>query len=316
MGLRLSPGIRYQLIQNTLEASNNTISVTRLCDLAGVSRSGFYKWLKNEPNRERKETQDLTDFMLIKRAFNYRGYKKGARSIHMVLLHRGIVMNVKKIRRLMKKYGLSCPIRRPSSYRNYYQENKVFSNTLNRNFKQAPRKVLLTDITYLIYAHGHCYLSTVIDAMTREVLAYRVSDSLEIQFVLDTVEELVEKYACQLDDSTIIHSDQGVHYTSKMFIEKIRTVGIIQSMSRRGNCWDNSPQENFFGHLKDEIKLFVSQAKTPKEVQQIVEDWIDYYNNERYQWDLLKLSPVQYYNYLKTGEDPLKEYRSTKNTGD
>ena len=110
----------------------------------------------------------------------------------------------------------------------------------------------------------------------------------------------------ELDAETIIHSDQGCHYTSVKFIQIIKDVGLRQSMSRKGNCWDNSPQESFYGHMKDEIDL--SKCATFEEVKTIIDDWICYYNTERYQWDLAKLSPDEYYEYVTTGEYPLPIY--------
>ena len=189
--------------------------------------------------------------------------------------------------------------------------NHVAPNVLKRNFLQGkPRKVLLTDITYLFYKTGKCYLSTILDAMTREVLAYRLSESLEVDFVIDTVDALIQKHRCTLDNTTIVHSDQGCHYTSNAFIQKLKDHQFVQSMSRKGNCWDNAPQESFFGHMKDEIRDAVSCAVSLETVQQIVDDQMDYYNNDRYQWQLLKLSPAAYCGYLMTGVYPLPLYSS------
>ena len=187
------------------------------------------------------------------------------------------------------------------------QSSHVAKNIVNRNFHKAPRKVLLTDITYMFYkGHNCCYLSTIIDAFTHEILAYELSDTLRVDFVLRTVDDLIAKYGCELDCETIIHSDQGVHYTSKAFIEKLRDEEFVQSMSRKGNCWDNAPQESFFGHMKDEIAELVAACDTFEQVTAVVDDWMDYYNMDRYQWDLEKLSPREYYRYRQTGVYPLK----------
>ena len=185
--------------------------------------------------------------------------------------------------------------------------SNVAPNLVQRNFHGfGPRKILLTDITYLFYKGGKCYLSTILDAMTREILAYRLSPSLEVSFVLETVDALVRDYGSQLDNTTIVHSDQGCHYTSCAFIQKLRDSEFLQSMSRKGNCWDNAPQESLFGHMKDEIRDAVSCCCSFGSVQEIIDDQMDYYNNDRYQWDLLKLSPREYYGYLTTGIYPLQ----------
>ena len=169
--------------------------------------------------------------------------------------------------------------------------------------------MLLTDITYLFYSDLRCYLSTVLDAFTHEILAYSVSMSLKVDFVLETIDMLVMKHGCTLDDTTIVHSDQGCHYTSKAFIEKLKDARFVQSMSRRGNCWDNAPQESFFGHMKDEVAEIISKSRSFDAVKAQIEDWIDYYNRDRGQWELLKLTPCEFYDYLLTGVYPLPVFQ-------
>lgn len=286
------------------------LTVSMLCDIAKVSRSGYYNWVKSEDIRVKKEGQDRKDFEIILEVYKYRGYDKGARGIYMRLLHMNppIIMNIKKIRRLMKKYKLFCPIRKANPYRRMakaLKTNNVADNILNREFKDhGPRMVLLTDITYIPYANTRCYLSVILDAFTKEVLSYVLSASLEVDFVLETINILIEKHGISLSTETLVHSDQGCHYTSYSFIQILKDKQLRQSMSRKGNCWDNAPQESFFGHMKDEIDL--SKCKTFEDVKIIINDWIDYYNHERYQWGLAKLSPVEFYNYVITGEYPLK----------
>ena len=308
---------KYEIIRNAICRDNNLLSISKMCELAKVSRSGYYEWLHAEPYRMEREENDRADFELILEAYKHRGYAKGARSIYMRLLHLGIRMNLKKIRRLMRKFGLKCPYRGPNPYRQMskaLRTNTVFPNKVNREFLAGgARKVLLTDITYIFYDTGVCYLSTILDAFTREILAYELSRSLDVSFVLKTVAELVEKHGSTLDDTTVVHSDQGCHYTSKAFIKAIRDNHFVQSMSRKGNCWDNAPQESFFGHMKDEIKYEIALMKTFDEVKAKIDDWIDYYNNDRYQWDLLKLSPNEYYRYVVTGSSPLNAWGSAPN---
>lgn len=318
MGIQAAPQVKYQLIRQATERDSNLLCVSELCAIAGVSRSGYYRWLSAAPVRAARENADRQDFTRILDAYHYRGYEKGARSIHMRLLHQSqpICMNVKKIRRLMKKYGLYCPIRGQNPYRKMMRDMRtshVAANVVQRDFlSRGVRKVLLTDITYLYYRGGVCYLSTILDACTREILAYRLSTSLKVDFVLETVNALVRDHGNTLDHETIIHSDQGCHYTSLAFIERLKDEQFVQSMSRKGNCWDNAPQESFFGHMKDEIANEISSCQTFEKVKSVVEDWMDYYNNERYQWDLQKLSPREYYVFLTTGYDPLAQYHSNQ----
>jgi len=280
-----------------------------LCEIAGVSRSGYYNWVSSERKRIEKEIQDRADFELILAAYTHRGYDKGAQGIYMRLLHMEppVIMNVKKIRRLMKKYGLICEIRKANPYRRMakaIKTNTVADNLVKRQFEShGPRKVLLTDITYIPYRGIFCYLSTIMDAYTKQILSYVLSESLEVDFVLETVNQLIEKHGISLTTKTIIHSDQGCHYTSCSFIQLVKDKGLRQSMSRRGNCWDNAPQESFFGRMKDHIKL--KECESFEEVKKVIDDWMDYYNNDRYQWKLAKLSPNEYYNYMVTGMYPL-----------
>ena len=311
MGIQAPSKVKYAIIYETIRNDNNALSISYMCEIAGVSRSGFYAWLDAAPTRDRRDEQDRKDFDLILEAYRFRGYRKGARSIYMRLLHIGVIMNVKKIRRLMKKFNLVCPIRKANPYRRMAKAlatSNVAPNIVKREFKQEPRKVLLTDITYLFFEGGKCYLSTILDAFTHEILAYQLSMSLKVDFVLDTVDQLVEQHGCTLDNETIVHSDQGCHYTSYAFIQKLKDAEFVQSMSRRGNCLDNAPQESFFGHMKDDIRDEIAVYSSFDDVKRKIDDWMDYYNNDRYQWELLKLSPVEYYTYLKTGVYPLPTY--------
>lgn len=302
---------KFQLIHELVSREDNVLTITELCSVARVSRSGYYNWVNSKDKRDEQERKDRHDFELILEAFSHRGYDKGVRGIHMRLLHMDppILMNVKKISRLMHKYNLICPIRQANPYRRMaaaLKTNNVADNLVNREFEEhGPRSILLTDITYIPYNCTFAYLSTIIDAFTKQVLSYAISDNLKLDFVLLTVEQLIRNHRISLDEETIIHSDRGVHYTSYKFIEIVKDSNLRQSMSRRANCWDNAPQESFFGHMKDEID--VSNCTDFCEVKDIIDDWIDYYNNERYQWDLAKLSPNEYYSYITTGIYPLKK---------
>lgn len=209
----------------------------------------------------------------------------------------------------MNKYGLKCPIRKANPYRQMakaLRTSNVAPNMLNREFRDhGPRKVLLTDITYLLYGNGdRSYMSTIIDAYTKQLLAYAVSKSLEVDFVLETVNILIRDHGVSLQTKTLINSDQGCHYTSYKFIQLLKDSNLRQSMSRRANCWDNAPQESLFGHMKDEIDL--SHCKTHEQVVALIDDWADYYNNDRYQWDLARLSPNEFFEYITSGIYPLE----------
>lgn len=303
------PSVRFEIIQSILSCEDNILTVCELCEIAGVSRSGYYRWLAAADTRQKREANDQADFKLILEVYQHRGYSKGARGIYMALLHRNppVVMNIKKIRRLMKKYGLFCPVRKANPYRRMakaLRTSNVAADLLKRGFrKYGPRMVLLTDITYLPYNSTFAYLSTILDAFTKQILAYVISPSLEVDFVLETVNLLLCNHGTELKTKALLHSDQGCHYTSYSYIDLLKDSSLRQSMSRKGNCWDNAPQESFFGHMKDEIDI--ADCQTFKEVKEVIEDWMDYYNNERYQWQLARLSPNEYYQYIQTGIYPL-----------
>ena len=142
----------FEIIYNTMQQSHNTMSIKTLCAMAGVSRSGYYAWLNAAPARAQREQQDREDFEQILTAYKMHGYSKGAKGIYMALLHMDppVVMNLKKIRRLMNKFNLSCPYRGPNPYRRMAKALKTSSvadTLLQREFEAyGPRIVLLTDI--------------------------------------------------------------------------------------------------------------------------------------------------------------------------
>lgn len=243
-----------------------------------MSRSGYYNYfsLESQNRRKQRENQDEEVRDIILKAYHFKRRKKGARQIKMTLEGQyGIVYNLKRIRRIMKKYNIICPIRKANPYRRMMKvtrEHTVVPNLLNRNFKQTtPGKVLLTDITYLFYGNGKkAYLSTIKDGSTNEILAYNVSSSLALDLATDTIRKLMKNRKVKLATNAFIHSDQGVHYTSPEFQALVKKYNLGQSMSRRGNCWDNAPQESFFGHFKDEayIKPCETLEELEKEIKQ------------------------------------------------
>jgi putative transposase len=278
--------------------------VRHLCAIIGVSRSGYYNYFseKSQENRKQKDKKDEIVKEIILKAFFFKGRKKGARQIKMTLAGQfQIVYNLKRIRRIMKKYSIICSIRRANPYKRMIkatQGHHIVPNLLNRQFKQGvPGKVLLTDITYLFYGNGQkAFLSTIKDGSTNEILAYHVSKRITMELATKTLLKLKKNRNFKKTKDALIHSDQGTHYTHPGFQKLVKKLGIRQSMSRRGNCWDNAPQESFFGHFKDEasIKTCTNIDELKKEIKQ----YMIYYNNYRYQWNLKKMSPAQYREHL------------------
>lgn len=295
---RLKSSDIFELIRITIRDNNLKNVVSYLCASAGVSRSGYYNYLSNESKRERREEIDIKVRDDILMAISFRGYKKGSRSIKMLLEDKfGICYNRKRIMRIMRKYNIVCPIRRKKYKYKVTKEHKVCKNYLQREFKQnVPGKVMLTDISYLQYGNAKtAYLSTILDASTNEILSFKVRENMKLDLVISTLNELKDNQFVHFDDG-MIHSDQGWHYTNPQFRIRATEMGLQQSMSRRGNCWDNAPQESFFGYLKDEVDI--KHCNTFDELHTLISDYIDYYNNDRYQWNLNKMTPIQYRNYL------------------
>jgi putative transposase len=273
-----------------------------LCGLASVSPSGYYRWLGAESKRQLRAAADESDVCLIKQHFHALQGKAGALVLKMRLQHiNHVKMNHKKIRRLMRKYNLVAAIRQANPYRKMAkatQEHHTCPNLLERQFDQGePEKVFLTDITYLRYGNGQwAYLSCVKDGATKQILAEYLSSSLEVSLVERTLERLLERLDGNIHPEVIFHSDQGMHYTHPKIQLLIRKAGFKQSMSRRGNCWDNASMESFFGHMKDDLDY--SDCQTLQELRERVTEYIAYYNSERYQWTLKKMTPDEYRSHL------------------
>lgn len=210
----------------------------------------------------------------------------------------GVIMNHKKICRIKNDYGLITKIRQRNPYKQMLkktQEHRAAANILNRQFQQEkPGAVLCTDITYLPFtADKTAYLSAVKDIASREIVGWSLSQNIQMDLVFATLENLKPNLT---SEPALIHSDQGSHYTSPDFALKVKALNLIQSMSRKGKCTDNGPMESFFGHFKDEVDF--KDCKTYAELEELTAAYMDYYNTKRKQWNLNKMTPEQYRQYL------------------
>ena len=273
-----------------------------MCEIARVSRTGYYRWLKNIKNKPK----DYNDYLLIKDIFDRGRSRYGWRTIQMKLMAKGITMNHKKISRIKNKYNLVTKIRRKNPYKEIMKktrEHRTFGNILDRNFKQNnPRKVFCTDITYLPFNGRMAYLSAIKDIASREIIAWNLSQHLHMDIVFNTIKSMEENKDAFSLRNIIIHSDQGFHYTSPDFILKVKELNMIQSMSRKGNCIDNAPMESFFGHFKDEVDY--KKCRTFEDLRGLTAEYINYYNKERRQWNLNKMTPIEYRKYLFSVNSP------------
>ncbi|MCR5602563.1 MAG: IS3 family transposase [Lachnospiraceae bacterium] len=274
----------------------------------GVNRSSFYGCLANERYgiaEAEKEKQDEVDAEMIRKVYEYKGFKKGVRLVCMMLPHIcGVTFNIKKVRRLMRKYGMNCGVRKPNQARRNskeFMDTHVKPNLLKRRFRLGrPNKYRLTDVTYMDF--GPCdkngkrqraYGSAMIDSVTGKLITLNVSIHNDEDLVLETL-RLAEEYPWI--EGGMIHSDQGILYLSDEFQKKVKEMGLKQSMSKRGNCWDNSPMESVFGHIKDEVDY--SSCQDIEELRTLLERYAWYYNNERPMMNRLKMTPIEYEEYL------------------
>jgi len=268
------------------------LDIKLLCAIAGVSRSGYYKWLK----RSNKPDKDYGDYLTIKAVFDQGKGKYGWRSIKMHLSD----MNHKKIIRVMAKYQLKTKIRRANPYRlmaKKTQEHRTFDNLLGRQFHPiGPRRAFCTDITYLPYNHRLAYLSVVKDICTGEIVAWKLAQNMTLPIVMVTLRMLKENLGEEKSADALIHSDQGFHYTHPDYIREVKAMGLVQSMSRKGNCIDNAPIESFFGHFKDDVDY--RDCQTFGDLESKISAYMYFYNNCRFQWELKKMTPAGYRNHL------------------
>lgn len=246
-----------------------------MCKILKITRQNYYKY-RNTTDK------DYYDYLEIKRVFEKGKELYGARRIKKALLiDTGWIVNLKKIRRIMKKYDLKVryhKVFRIKLYTKIVEEN-VRPNLLKRNFNaEYPNQKWSTDITYLIHNGKRMYLSSIMDLKTRNIIAYKISSRINNKLVMDTLNDAIRK---QKDvHGVILHSDQGYQYTSNEYKAICEANGIIISMSPKGSPVDNSPIESFHSNLKRET-LHSYNITSLKEYVHLVKEWILFYNTNR-----------------------------------
>lgn len=259
-----------------------------LLTLAGIPRSTYYYYLKqtNKPDKYKEIKEQIVTI------YHENQGRYGYRRITMELHNRGYTINHKTVQRLMKNLGIKCMVR-TKKYRSYKGEiGKIAPNLIARDFHAtAPNQKWTTDVTEFSLFGEKLYLSPILDMYNSEIISYNISNRPILGQVMDMLDKAFEK----IPDNTnlIFHSDQGWQYQHKQYQKRLREKGIRQSMSRKGNCLDNSVMENFFGLLKSEL-LYLKNFKSIDEFKHELEKYIDYYNNIRIKSKLKGLSPVQY----------------------
>ena len=261
-------------------------SISEMCRFFDVSRSGYYDYVK----RMDIPAKDLPLAEKIKECQIKNGKTYGYRRVHIWLEKQGIHHDPKTILRVMQKYNLLSVIRR-KRYRNYGEHIHRYPNILNRNFKaERPNQKWVTDISYIKTGQGTLYLSVIRDLYDNSIVAYKTGTEQNINLVLRTIKaaKIKEKITAELQ----LHSDQGFQYTSQAYFNLTKSYGIIPSMSRRGNPYDNAMAENFFSILKTEC-IYRTKLRTYEEARLLIGQYIDFYNNERIQLKT-KLTPIEF----------------------
>ena len=259
-----------------------------LLNQTNMARSSFYYHQKQS---------DLPDKYLeikglIKSIYNQHKGRYGYRRITDELQNRAIIINHKTVLRLMKLLGLKSIIR-VKKYKSYRGENgKIAPNILERKFKaEAPNQKWATDITEFNISGNKLYLSPIIDLFNQEIVSYELTK----RPVFNQVATMLKKAFKKIPNNTnlMLHSDQGWQYQMKRYQCLLKEKGIIQSMSRKGNCLDNAIIENFFGILKSEM-FYTQKFKSIEQLKKEIDKYIIYYNNERIKSNLNKMSPIKY----------------------
>lgn len=257
-----------------------------LCEIAGVSRSSYYKYKKKPLEKNTKIDELVIDI------YNKSNKRAGYRYIRSILKNQyNLTVNHKKIQRIMNENNIHSIVRK--KYKKAKEAVIIKENLLNRNFKTSkPGKKFVTDITYIPTQRKMTYLCTIIDLFNNEPAAWNVSDCQDKNLSINTLKILSKKFNLK---GSIIHSDQGVHYTNKDYVDLLKELEVNQSMSRKGNCWDNAKAESFFSHYKCEtIHIMKNKIKDLNDVKQITEEYMDYYINFRPQKELGGLPPSSY----------------------
>ena len=259
-----------------------------LLKISDLARSTYYYHLKQSGREKYAEEKSA-----IAKIFQENKGRYGYRRIELSLRDKGYVLNHKTVYKLMKSLKLKGKRRKNEKYHSYKGEvGKIADNLLARDFHaEKPFEKIVTDVSQFNVADEKVYLSPVMDLFNREIIAYSISKSPNLEQIQEMLKRLFEKLP--KGARPIFHSDQGWQYQHESYQRQLKERNIVQSMSRKGNCMDNGAMENFFGRLK--VEMFYGETfETADEFIRCLEEYIDYYNNERISLKLKGMSPVQY----------------------
>ncbi|WP_169082176.1 IS3 family transposase [Paenibacillus sp. PL91] len=287
--------IRQETVYLAIQAlqKDESLSIQLLCEIAGIARSSYYKWLNRKPSACELENEQLTQVMLsiyekVERTFGYRQL-----TLHM-RKQTGKKINHKRVYRLMKLRGIQSVIRRKRAKYVRSTPQQVAENVLNRKFEAtAPNEKWVTNVTEFKYGHGQkAYLSAILDLHDKSIVSYVLGHSNNNPLVFQTLKQALQAAP---GSKPMLHSDRGFQYTSLDFKKLLDKNELFQSMSRVGRCIDNGPMESFWGTLKCE-KYYLHKYETFQDLKKDVENYIHFYNNERLQAKLNGLSPMEFRN--------------------
>jgi putative transposase len=259
-----------------VSAERGNHAVATLCRVIGASVSGFYAWLRAIPALQHRAEADAELRGHIGRIFATRRRVYGSPRVHAELCREGRSHARRRVARLMREMGLSARHGRKRAPRttNSRHDLPVAPNLLARNFAaDRPDQVWLADISYIATDEGWLYLAAVKDLATREVLGWSMADHLRAELCVGALVMAIRRHGPP-PPGLIQHSDRGVQYASEPYRAVLERHGIVQSMSRRGNCLDNAPMEGFFGSLKTEhvhLVRFRSRAEAKAAVFEYLE---------------------------------------------
>lgn len=270
--------------------------VGKMCRILEVSRSGYHKYVHRRVSQRRIE--NLRILVKIKQIYHRSKERYGSPRIYEELRKQGIICNKKRVVRLMRENGIRAKTKRKYKVTTDSKHNHpVAENLLEQNFQtSSPNKVWLSDITYIWTNEGWLYLACILDMCSRRVVGWHVDRTLGSSLVMTAFTEAIMQRG--ENPGLIFHSDRGVQYASYEIRNFIKGHDMIQSMSRKGNCYDNAVMESFFHTLKSELISF-ENFKTREEAKMKVFEYIEiFYNRQRIHSSIGYYSPVEYENKL------------------
>ena len=266
--------------------------IEKMCKVLEVSRSSYYKQRNRSKGKRARENKHLLE--KIRSLFIESKERYGSPRITAELRRQGISCNKKRIARLMSKYGIEAKIfRRYRNTTNSEHKREKSENILGREFnRQRSNEVWTSDITYIRTSEGWLYLAAVIDIYSRKIIGWRLDKNLNSDLVEKALENaLMDR---RINKGVIFHSDQGIQYASESFRKLLRDNGFIQSMSRKGNCYDNAITETFFHTLKTEL-VNRTKYRTREEARRSIFEYIEiFYNRKRLHSAIGYNAPVEY----------------------